>query len=306
VPTGGETSNPNCDAADGFWCYGTSPTDANSFCTVVGCTADTDCPGGWWCGAVNESPNILSNSTSYGPTRAVCLPRTYCAPCKLDHDCPLAADGTQQHCAQDTQGSGYCTSECATDANCPLDATCKNWQSLCSPAQGASCKSDDDCPPAGGVFQHCDGSRCTPECGADSDCASVASSSVADGGGVPSGAGAPAAKCQYRGLCTPRAGACVGNGGFCSPCRSDADCTNGYCISSLPYSTERFCSVKSTHLPCDTANPNPAGCPVHQPTDNWSVNACVTTPADQCEGFVVLGASTGAAQALPGCWTANR
>ncbi len=287
VPTGGETNNPNCDGANGFWCYGTSPTDANSFCTIFGCTVDTDCPGGWWCGRVNQSPNIMSNDTSYGPTRAVCLPRTYCAPCKLDHDCPAAADGTQQHCAQDTQGDGYCTSACATDANCPLDATCKNWQSLCTPAQGASCKSDDDCPPVGGVVAHCDGSHCTPECAADSDCA----------GG---------ATCQYRGLCTPRAGVCLGNGGFCSPCRSDADCTNGYCISGAPYSTERFCSVKSTRVPCDTTTPNPTGCPAHQASDAWSVNACVTTPANQCEAFVAFGVSAGAAQALPGCWTASR
>jgi hypothetical protein len=292
LPTGGETNNPGCDAADGFWCYGTSPTDANSFCTVFGCTADTDCPGGWWCGRVNEALNILSNSTSYGPTRTVCLPRTYCAPCKLDHDCPAATDGTQQHCAQDSQGNGYCASECSSDANCPLDATCKTWQSLCTPAVGASCNSDDDCPALNGVFQHCDGSQCTPECAGDSDCAGT------DGGA--------SGKCQIRGLCAPRAGSCVGNGGFCSPCRSDADCTNGYCISGAPYSTERFCSVKSTHVPCDTTHSNPAGCPAHTASDNWAVNACVMTPANQCEAFVALGSSTGSAQAVPGCWTRNR
>jgi hypothetical protein len=308
VPSGGESNNPNCDAADGFWCYGTSPTDANSMCTVFGCAADTDCAGGWWCATVNNAPNIKTDNPSYGATRTVCLPRTYCSPCKLDHDCPAAADGTQQHCIADSQGNGYCTSQCATDANCALDATCKNWQSLCTPAQGASCKSDDDCPLLSGVVQHCDGGHCTPECGGDGDCTAAvlagAPPSAAD-----SGAAAPPpvdGMCQWRGLCNPRAGVCVGNGGFCSPCHSDADCTNGYCISGMPYSTERFCSVKSTSIPCDTMDANPVGCPVHATTDNWTLNACVTTPANQCEGFVVLGTATGTPQPLPGCWTANR
>jgi hypothetical protein len=224
-------------------------------------------------------------------------------------DCPASAAGTQQHCTTDSQGNGYCTTECATDANCLLDATCKNWQSLCTPAQGAACENDEDCPLQAGVVQHCDGARCTPECGADSDCVGAAASGAADGGGAQASAGASPvvpAKCEWRGLCAPRAGVCVGNGGFCSPCRSDADCTNGYCISGAPYSTERFCSSKSTMIPCDTTDANPAGCPTHQTSDNWVLNACVTTPANQCEGFVVLGTSTGQPQELPGCWTANR
>ena len=308
VPTGGEANNPDCDGADGFFCYGTSPTDASAFCTVYGCTADTDCPGGWWCATVNDAPSVKTNATSYGPTHTACLPREYCAPCKLDHDCPAAADGTQQHCAADSQGNGYCTTECETDANCALDATCKGWQSLCTPAQGASCQSDEDCPAAQGVAQHCDGGHCTPECGADSDCLAAAVTPAADGGDAQASGGATPVdgKCQSRGLCAPRAGVCVGNGGFCSPCRSDQDCTNGYCMSGLPYSTERFCSSKSTVIPCDTTDANPAGCPAYKSTNPWTVNACVTTPANQCEGFVVLGTAAGQAQELPGCWTANR
>jgi hypothetical protein len=316
-PTGGAANNPDCDGADGFACYGTSPTDASAFCTVFGCTVDTDCPGSWWCATVNQAPNVKTDTPSFGPTLHACLPREYCAPCKLDHDCPAAAGGTQQHCASDSQGNGYCTTECSTDANCNLDATCKNWQSLCTPAQGASCQSDEDCLPVAGVVQHCDGARCTPECGADSDCLAselvnapeVGDARAPDGGSAPVSGDAGAlvnGKCEWRGLCTPRAGVCLGNGGFCSPCRSDADCTNGYCISGAPYSTERFCSFKSTKIPCDTMDANPAGCPAHNTSDHWVLNGCVTTPSNQCEGFVVLGSSTGSAEELPGCWTANR
>jgi hypothetical protein len=308
MPMFGENNNPSCDAVDGFWCYGISPTDASSYCTVFGCMVDTDCAGGFWCAAVNIAPNIKTDTPSSGPTRKVCLKRAYCSPCKLDHDCPAAPDGTLQHCAMDTQGHGYCTSQCAADTNCNPDATCKNWQSLCTPAQGASCQSDDDCPPLAGVFQHCDGGRCTPECGGDGDCLASVLAGPKEAADASRGATTPAVdgKCQWRGVCNPRAGVCVGDGGFCSPCRSDVDCTNGYCIAGAPYSTEHFCSVKSTRIPCDTMHENPPGCPAHQPTDPWTASACVLTPANQCEGFIILGTASGQPQALPGCWTANR
>jgi hypothetical protein len=292
VPSGGEAKNPSCDVADGFACYGVSPTDATAFCTLFGCEFDTDCPGTWWCARVNQGPNVTSSATTVGITRAVCLPREYCAPCQRDHDCAPASDGTPQHCVADAKGNGHCTPACATDNNCALDATCQNWESVCTPSQGAACKSDDDCAAVSGVLQHCNAGRCAAECAADSDCAAV------DGGG--------AATCQWARVCTPRAGVCLGDGSFCSPCRSDADCKDGDCISALPYSTERFCSVKSTSVPCDTTTANPTGCPTHQTSDNWRFDACATSPVDQCEGFVVLGTSTGSVTELPGCWTVNR
>ena len=48
-PSKGFDSNADCDGNQSFWCYGTSPTDANSYCTQFQCTDDGDCPGGWWC-----------------------------------------------------------------------------------------------------------------------------------------------------------------------------------------------------------------------------------------------------------------
>jgi hypothetical protein len=293
LPSGGEQSNKACDTTDQFSCYGNNPTDANAFCTIIGCV-DTDCPGGWWCATVNAAPNVTTNKQSFGPTRPVCMPRAYCAPCRLDHDCPAASDGTEQHCVKDTGGDGYCTPTCGGDANCPIDATCTNWQSLCTPAQGASCRSDDDCSPLAGIPQHCDNGKCSPECGSDADCASVG-----DAGSAP-------ATCAWRRTCTPRAGVCLGNGGFCSPCRSDLDCKNGYCLSGMPYSTERFCSVKSTTLPCDTTTLDPPGCPKATTGDNWLHSGCTTSPANQCEGLVTFGTATGQGGGVPGCWTQNR
>jgi hypothetical protein len=293
-PGDGEQGNKACDLADQFACYGINPTDANAFCTIFGCSFDTDCPGGWWCATVNAAPNVRTNKPSFGPTRTACLPRAYCAPCRMDHDCPPASDGTQQHCVKEAQGDSHCAPQCGSDANCALDAKCANWQSLCTPAQGPSCRSDDDCPLAGGITQHCDSGRCSPECGGDGDCASVGD------------AGAAPATCTWRRVCAPRAGVCLGGGGFCAPCRSDKDCMNGYCLSGMPYSTERFCSLKSTTLPCDTTTLDPPGCPRSTSGDNWLHSGCTSTPPSQCEGLVTFGTATGQAAGVPGCWTVNR
>jgi hypothetical protein len=293
LPGGGEQNNVACGSADNFACYGNSPSDANSFCTRFDCSADTECPTGWWCSTVNQAPNVTTDTATFGPTRTVCLPRTYCSPCQSDRDCPASADGVPQHCAADARGAGYCTVECATDSNCALDAVCKNWQSLCTPSQGAACKTDDDChPTSGNVAQHCETGQCTPECGSDGDCTPAA--------------GAAAQTCQFHRLCAPRAGVCLGDGGFCSPCRSDGDCTKGYCLSGAPYSTERFCSLLSTTSPCDSMSLDPMGCPAYDSSDNWAAVACLTAPPNQCVGLVVMGQASGQATGLPGCWTANR
>jgi hypothetical protein len=288
-PSGGEANNPACDGADGFACYGVTPTDANAFCTVLGCKQDTDCPGGWWCASVNEAPNVTTSTPSYGVVGNVCTPRDYCAPCQKDHDCALAPDGTPQHCVQDTKGQGYCTPACAGASNCALDATCAPQWSQCTPGAGAACKTDDDCPVVRGIFQHCDAGKCTPECGNNSDCTAGQTCAVAR-------------------VCVPRAGVCVGDGSFCSPCRSDADCGNGAgdCLSGQPYSTERFCSVKATVSPCDTTRANPPGCPARATSDNWVATGCVTTPRNQCEGLVRFGTAAGTPTPVPGCWTINR
>ncbi len=291
--TQGESGNPVCKSGAGFSCYGISTTDANAFCTRFGCTVDMDCPAAWWCADVNLVPNVTTDtqtSQSIGHTRRVCLPRGQCAPCKTDHDCAssLMSGGTQQHCVPDSQGSLFCAGQCSSGANCELDALCAPQWTLCSPAAGQVCTGDEDCPPADGTYQHCDGGHCTPECARASDCASSQS-------------------CQAVGLCTPRAGVCKGDGSFCSPCRSDDDCPEGYCFSAA-YSTERFCTVFDTATACDDQELNPPGCPVPPPGANWKGSMCVLTQPGQaeCYGVVVIGQSTGSPQNAPGCWTQNR
>jgi hypothetical protein len=291
--------NPACDGNDGFGCYGVSPTDANAFCTIYDCAQDSDCPGGWWCATVDKAPNVTTTKRTWGQTRTVCLPRSYCAPCQEDHDCAPAPNGTAQHCVPDAQGNGFCAPECAGNANCALDAACKHPWALCMPAQGATCKSDDDCPPSNGIFQHCQGGQCTGECGSDSDCTGAGQS------------------CQKPlAVCMPRAGVCVGDGGFCSPCRSDADCKNGYCFTAA-YSTERFCSAPTTST-CPTPSDGStlviasAGmCPAVPSGASAKQVACIPgkappPPDQQCLGLTTISDGNGGKVQIPGCWTVNR
>jgi len=287
-PSGGEGANPACDWNDGFACYGTSPTAGASFCTEYGCAQDSDCPGGWWCSTQNQGPNVTSPDPTFGKTRQICLPRRYCAPCQTDHDC--AQDMTPQHCAPDVQGNGYCAPQCTGSTDCALDAECVVPWEVCLPSAGQACTVDDDCPATAGTFQHCTGGHCTPECGSDADCSG------------------PGQKCSPASLtlCKPRAGVCVGDGGFCSPCRSDLDCKDGFCVSGAPYSTERFCSAKSSVDPCDATIPNPPGCPPPAAGDNWKEVDCASGVPQQCVAHVTLGAGTVDAQLQPGCWTVNR
>lgn len=291
--TGGESDNPACASGSGFGCYGTGTTDANAFCTLFGCTEDDDCPTGWWCADVNEAPNVTTDTASVktlGVTRRVCLPRGQCDPCKTDHDCAssLASGNTEEHCIADSQGSFFCAAQCTSAANCALDATCAPKATLCSPASGEACTGDEDCPPANGTYQHCDGGKCTPECGSSADCGSGQT-------------------CQAVGLCTPRAGVCKGDGSFCSPCRSDDDCPMGYCFTAA-YSTERFCTVFDNASVCDEQETNPPGCPSVPAGANWKGTMCVLTQPGQaeCYGVVTIGTTSGMAQNAPGCWTANR
>ncbi|HEY5242209.1 MAG TPA: hypothetical protein VIJ22_12110 [Polyangiaceae bacterium] len=317
LPGGGESNNKACDLEDGFSCYGVSPTDANAFCTVFGCAMDSDCPGGWWCETVDTAPNVKTATRSFGKTRTVCTPRQYCAPCYADHDCPASAAGTQQHCIQTGTGAdggatpGYCSPQCASTAECALDATCQKQWPVCAPAQGATCVSDDDCPsvqvPSGGAFQHCNQGTCTPECGGDSDCTGMGQ------------------KCGSLSACQPRAGTCLGAGDFCSPCRSDADCTSGggYCLYA-DYSTERYCSTKVATGMC--ANPNmtgviinaasagqcpkaPAGSAASSTTKGavgCTFSSTTLAPPDQCVALTSISNGNGGETQVVGCWTANR
>ena len=351
VPQGagqwGALCSGGCDTADSFDCYGVLPTDPNALCTLPDCLYDSDCPGGWWCAMVDATPNHTTKKRTFGlPPRAWCLPRQYCATCQMDHDCAKAADGTQQHCVQDSAHHGFCSPQCGSNATCPLDATCQLQWAVCAqttckqdgdcqarggaekcfagvcqlackkdvdcPASNGmaqhcgqagacvtqACQSDDDCPPTSTTFQHCNAGACTPECSTAADCNAATGDQT----------------CTPLSVCAPRAGACVGDGTFCSPCRSDGDCSAGYCLNAQ-YSTERFCSTATAAgVQCSsTASPLPGTCPKFPPGAEAEAFGCTTAadsaiaPANQCVGEVPLGTAQGQGQVMyvTGCWSAH-
>jgi hypothetical protein len=159
--------NPDCDGAQGFKCYGQSPTDAKAYCTRYDCTRDAECGAGFWCAQINVTPNASQASrTSVGQVQAVCLRRTYCATCVVDLDCP-DIEGTHQHCVKDDNGAPFCAPECVGPGTCHVEAkcipitdgaktsicyprakTCVGDGSLCAP-----CRVDTDCGADGACIQ---------------------------------------------------------------------------------------------------------------------------------------------------------
>jgi hypothetical protein len=218
---------------------------------------------------------------------------------------------TQYGCAEDADCKGGYW--CATINSLPnvttlkrsygVDATTTvclprkwgSWQgSYCAP-----CKSDVDCPTNNGAPQHCvsaDGGSgtekiCAVECGTDRSCNLDGKCTSAEG---------TAAR-----VCLPRAGTCRGDGGLCSPCRSDADCTDGYCIGA-EVSSERFCTTKSKK-PCGDGT---SDCPAALPgtLGGGCFSAAAGMLKDQCLNFVQAGtnpATKGPASVI-GCWTIAR
>jgi len=148
--------NPGCDTEQGFFCYGVSPTDGDAYCTRYDCEKDSDCGAGFWCGKINQTPNVqTAKRTTIGEVQNVCLRRTYCSTCRVDLDCPPVG-GTPQHCVDDANGGRFCAPECDSSQSCPTEARC------------ATVGDVKVCYPRANVCVG-DGSLCSP-CRVDTDC----------------------------------------------------------------------------------------------------------------------------------------
>ena len=155
-PTGGITTNPDCDTAQEFYCYATGKSDGAAYCTRYLCASDRDCAAGFYCGDANVTPSAESDAIDPGNTQKVCLKRSYCAPCAVDLDCPTY-QGKPQRCVPGDDGKSFCSPPCDTKANCQKDARCAelgDGAKVCFPLAGkcvgdgtlcSPCRSDADC-----------------------------------------------------------------------------------------------------------------------------------------------------------------
>lgn len=165
--------------------------DADAFCTKQDCNADSDCPGGYWCG-VTRDPRTVCNSM---------VPQDV-------HDaiCGSSADACVNAADLGKTDSTFLGQYCILRKTCLKRAEC------------APCESDLDCSQEPGM--HCVAvpgeamkKRCTRECKADKDCGAAYDCTPIDPNALDKGS-----------TCVPRQGACTGTGKTCEPCVNDTDC----------------------------------------------------------------------------------
>ncbi|MBS2014008.1 MAG: hypothetical protein JST00_14050 [Deltaproteobacteria bacterium] len=149
--------NPDCDGAQGFFCFGLSPADGDAYCTRYDCASDLDCGPTFYCGDANVGPNASSTTRTIRETQKVCLRRDYCSPCTSDVDCRPTSAGVKTHCVPDDNFVGFCAPECTENKNCAYDAKCVDGGigvKTCYPRAGkcvgdgsicSPCRSDVDC-----------------------------------------------------------------------------------------------------------------------------------------------------------------
>ena len=234
-PIKGLDNNDDCDAAQGFFCYGTSPADAAAYCTRYGCHANRECTGGFTCATINVGPNVTTGKRTVHETTTACVRRDYCASCQSDVDCPPLS-GRAQYCVLDDNSAGFCAPACNSADNC-------NFEAKCVDALGTGVKT-----------------------------------------------------------CYPRAGACVGDGSLCSPCRSDGDCgSDGACVKG-EYTTERFCAKRSTGTCTASARKcSPSSKPGAR-LDCVVPDSTTPSPLDNyCYGLYAFGTGNDI-----GCWSPDR
>lgn len=276
------TACPNgssdCDDANDFRCLGAGPGDLKAYCTKPDCTADADCPTGYFCslqrtGTVpcQDACGFQGDSTQpdcakaadigagkkyqCGPLsllRHYCLKREFCNECKTDADCN---EEQGQICAKDQSGNKICTVLCDPKTNsCP-------WGSA------AKC----------GVW--------------DKDL------------GKPT--------------CAHRYGSCKSSGtpAGCDPCVDDSDCgSNGLCVSSQ-FTGEHFCLELGETCSCPagtTQTCDGGGCPKAAGGKSSLVETCLGGSLIKQQGSPLYNTCYGANSSSDpfgtpqtGCWPPN-
>ena len=188
----GSDAGGGCAAADckPLTCRSSGTGDAEAYCSLIDCHADTDCADGFDCAVVHDPhkicgknkpaqngvdpcvdpANFMANGQTFqeGPTtllRNACVKRRQCAPCESDLDCSRNATpdangnfAPAERCV-DVGGTKSCSRDCGTDKDCDGDYKCDTGH--CIPRFG-KCTS-------GGQYTFC------APCNNDLDCGGTAS-----------------------------------------------------------------------------------------------------------------------------------
>jgi len=241
--------------------FGVCP-DGQSRCSILECQgnpdacADGKCPDGSpclvsACAAAECSVPLTCLSAGEGDADSYCTTDG----CQADADCPSGyycgvTRDPREICGTNKGNNGLCgetTAPCVEPGQlaaeglvegsvCALRNTCLK-RTPCSP-----CETDLDCSMG-------EGQRCVALSGGEKVCArSCNSNADCD----------PDYACNAN-ACTPRFGACRGQGNFCEPCQDDTDCggpeTRKACGSLS--GSQRACFDFGTAVPCTTD----ANCP---------------------------------------------
>ncbi|MBS2012606.1 MAG: hypothetical protein JST00_06965 [Deltaproteobacteria bacterium] len=308
TPVGGP-STPQCDPTQ---CAAKNECidDGKETKCRLACAKHGDCPFNYQCSVnpANAAKSFCAKSTSEVPQKPT---GQWGSPCETkggEANNP-ACDGQNGFVCYapggPTDATAYCTRfECAADTDCaggywcatvnnapnatkdarsfgPTHTACIK-RAYCSP-----CNADFDCPVIDGKQSRCanddaGGKYCAQACNDNTNCrldATCVSGPVEDGAKV----------------CKPRAGVCKGDGSICSPCRSDADCPDGFCLKG-PYSPEKFCSVKSKSACTATGQGTivKGDCPAFTGFAGTKIgcqgsSADDSIPKDQCIGLIEFG-----------------
>lgn len=153
----------DCDAGAGFVCVGAAG-DIDAYCAKKGkdvCKTDADCSPGFWCG--ETTPVDDKNNKLWDQTSAICLRRSFCAPCATDLDC---SQQTGAVCVPDAQGEKFCSLPCD-----PTKPSCRRGSECVDVGAGAfACRPITGACHAKGTPSGCDACRIDKDCGPGAIC----------------------------------------------------------------------------------------------------------------------------------------
>lgn len=239
-PDGSECTATPCQLNDciaPLACVTKGNGDADAYCANRDCAADSDCPGGYYCGVVRDPREICDSSPKKGDS-------SICGTVSINTPCIDPSELTPTF---------YEGQACAMRNTCIKREEC------------AACESDLDCR---GLANHCVGmanestKRCARECASNKDCGRDFVCQAVEGAGN---------------VCVHRFGACVGTGQFCEPCLNDADCgpPTGTSVCFTHNDGQRGCGDISFPFSCSSdadCPTSPSGlhaiCVLDDPTSN--------------------------------------